>query len=178
MSWKWMNLRWKLYQKSQQSHANLARKKEMVLFRIIKIFLPLLRWTQNPRRKTKHAETSMVILFPRITHSWMIDVWKKSRLPVDPSTLGCGAQADNTVKLYHQSPLRKLSTITYRVENWSPFLPASKLRECLKKSHNIPCIFACLYKSNNFQVVTKTLVGRSNWKIPEDDSIPSDLDNK
>lgn len=133
MSWKWMNLRWKLYQKSQQSHANLARKKEMVLFRIIKIFLPLLRWTQNPRRKTKHAETSMVILFPRITHSWMIDVWKKSRLPVDPSTLGCGAQADNTVKLYHQSPLRKLSTITYRVENWSPFLPASSLQ--------ITCVF-------------------------------------
>lgn len=118
----------------------------MVLFRIIKIFLPLLRWTQNPRRKTKHAETSMVILFPSLTHSWMIYVWKKSRLPVDLSTLGCVAQVGNcyTVKLYHQSPLRKLPTITYRVENWSPFLPASKLRACLK-NFTIFHAFLCVY---------------------------------
>lgn len=43
-----------------------------------------------------------------------------------------------------------------------PFPSRLQITCVFKKFHNIPCIFVCLYKSNNFQVVAKTLVGRSN----------------
>lgn len=138
------------YQNTINQAENLVQKKKMVLFRLIKISLPLLRWTQNPRSKTKHTETIMVILFPRITQLYDRRLKKIKTCCWSFYTnikLRCAGWQWLLSKYIITQFNRLCGNYQQSLTEWQtdPFPSRLQITCVFKKFHNIPCIFVCLY---------------------------------